>query len=103
MITSLGEEEAGRCAGNLLVFPHFIVSCFSTLPLSAGGGLGSLIVSLPVDLLIGIARQKQQNDMCSQRRLSSAWASTQSDQSSLCAQWVAKDPCSCGQRCGFPG
>ena len=27
-----------------------------------------------------------------QRRLGSAWASTQSDQSSLCAQWVAKDP-----------
>ena len=30
--------------------------------------------------------------MCAQRRLRSAWASTQSDQSSLCAQWVAKDP-----------
>ena len=29
--------------------------------------------------------------LCSQRRLKSAWASTQSDQSSLCAQWVAKD------------
>ena len=26
-----------------------------------------------------------------QARLRSAWASTQSDQSSLCAQWVAKD------------
>ena len=35
--------------------------------------------------------QNQQNDMCAQRRLRSAWASTQSDQSSLCAQWVAKD------------
>ena len=30
--------------------------------------------------------------MCAQRRLRSAWASAQSDQSSLCAQWVAKDP-----------
>ena len=29
---------------------------------------------------------------CAQRRLRSAWASAQSDQSSLCAQWVAKDP-----------
>ena len=28
---------------------------------------------------------------CAQRRLRSAWASAQSDQSSLCAQWVAKD------------
>ena len=30
--------------------------------------------------------------VCTQRRLRSAWASAQSDQSSLCAQWVAKDP-----------
>ena len=31
--------------------------------------------------------------LCAQRRLRSTWASVQSDQSSLCAQWVAKDPC----------
>ena len=30
--------------------------------------------------------------LCNQRRLRSAWASTQSDQSSLCTLWVAKDP-----------
>ena len=30
--------------------------------------------------------------VCTQRRLRSAWASAQSDQSSLCTQWVAKDP-----------
>ena len=30
--------------------------------------------------------------LCAQRRLRSAWASAQSDQSSLCASWVAKDP-----------
>ena len=30
--------------------------------------------------------------LCAKRRLSSAWASVQSDQSSLCALWVAKDP-----------
>ena len=30
--------------------------------------------------------------LCAQRRLRSAWASAQSDKSSLCAQWVAKDP-----------
>ena len=29
--------------------------------------------------------------MCAQRRLKWAWASAQSDQSSLCAQWVAKN------------
>ena len=30
--------------------------------------------------------------LCNQWRLRSAWASAQSDQSSLCAQWVAEDP-----------
>ena len=30
--------------------------------------------------------------VCAQRRLRSAWADAQSDQSSLCVQWVAKDP-----------
>ena len=30
--------------------------------------------------------------LCAQRRLRSAWASAQSDQSTLCAHWVAKDP-----------
>ena len=35
--------------------------------------------------------QNQQNGMYDQRRLRSAWASTQSHQSLLCAQWVAKD------------
>ena len=30
--------------------------------------------------------------LCTQQRLRSAWASAQSDQSSLCAKWVAKGP-----------
>ena len=34
-----------------------------------------------------IAWQNQQNDLCAQRRLRSAWS-----KSSLCAQWEAKDP-----------
>ena len=36
--------------------------------------------------------EKPKKWLCAQRRLRSAWASTQSDQSSLCAQWVAKNP-----------
>ena len=32
------------------------------------------------------------NDLCAQQRLRSTMASAQFDQSSLCAQWVAKDP-----------
>ena len=35
---------------------------------------------------------KPKYGMCAQRRLRLAWASAQSDQFSLCAQWVAKDP-----------
>ena len=34
----------------------------------------------------------QQNDICTQRRLRSAWISAKSDQSSLCAHCVAKGP-----------
>ena len=37
------------------------------------------------------AGQTQQNDLCAQWRLRSAWASPQSDQSLLSALWVAKD------------
>ena len=46
------------------------------------------------------ARKNQQNDLCSPRRLRSAWAFAQSDQSSQCAQWVAEDQMffSCEQR-----
>ena len=35
---------------------------------------------------------KQQKDLCTQRRLRSATASAQSDQSLHCALWQAKDP-----------
>ena len=60
--------------------------------------------SLPLDLSVSILRISTVDDymshvttkptewVCAQRRLRSAWASFQSDQSSLCAQWVAKDP-----------
>ena len=37
-------------------------------------------------------RTTKQNDMCTQRRLRSAWASAQSDQSSLCAQLIVRCP-----------
>ena len=37
------------------------------------------------------ARQHKQNDMCDQRSLRAVWASAQSNQSSLCAVWVAND------------
>ena len=37
-------------------------------------------------------RQNQQYGRCAQWRRRSAWASVQSNQSWLCAQWVANDP-----------
>ena len=36
--------------------------------------------------------KNQQNDLCAHRRLGSAWPYAESDQFSLCAQWLAKDP-----------
>ena len=47
------------------------------------------ICRLEKDALWATSWQNQQNDFCAQRTLRSAWASAQSDQSSLCAQWVA--------------
>ena len=47
---------------------------------------------VPYSNIWAAAWQNQQNDMCAQRRLRSAWASVKSDQSSLCTQWVAKNP-----------
>ena len=46
---------------------------------------------LAVDSTWAAERQNQRYDLCAKQRLRSAWASAQSDQSLLCAQWVAKD------------
>ena len=53
-----------------------------------------LIKLLPSKVLFQLKKiwQNKQNNLCAKLRLRSAWASFQSDQSSLCAQWVAKDP-----------
>ena len=53
---------------------------------------GTNLTCLPPAYNWAASWQNQQNDMCAQQRLRSAWASTQTDQSLLCAQWVAKDP-----------
>ena len=44
------------------------------------------------DLKISHLMTKPTKWLCAQRRLRSAWACAQSDQSSLCTWWVAKDP-----------
>ena len=46
----------------------------------------------PKRFLLSRLMTKPTKWVCAQRRLRSARASSQSDQSSLCAQWVAKDP-----------
>ena len=43
------------------------------------------------DLKISHLMTKPTKWLCAKRRLRSAWASAQSDQSSLCTRWVAKD------------
>ena len=61
----------------------------------AQAGLRICTVSPEPSLFIHIRAaswQNLQNDLCTQRRLRSAWAFAQSDQSSQCAQWVAEDP-----------
>ena len=52
------------------------------------------LVAIIVYCIVDISRDmtKPTNWVCAQRRLRSAWASAESDQSSLCAQWVAMDP-----------
>ena len=60
----------------------------------------AVLTEIHVTLVLGNVKKedlshnmtKPTNWMCAQRRLRSAWASAQSDQSSLCVQWVAKDP-----------
>ena len=51
-----------------------------------------ILSAISLNRIWAAAWQNQQNDLCAQRRLNSAWASAQSDQSSLCTQWVTKDP-----------
>ena len=62
---------------------HIIV--IPVTPLYADLTFTSILLLLPcwIKTKWATARQNQQNDMCAQRRLRSAWASAQSDQSSL--------------------
>ena len=53
---------------------------------------GNLLVLRKLKTNLSHLMTKPTKWLCAQRRLRSAWASAQSDQSSLCAQWVAKDP-----------
>ena len=57
-----------------------------------GGGTSHPVLFLCHILLWTASWQNQQYGICTQRRLRSAWASAQSDQSSLCAHLLAKDP-----------
>ena len=52
----------------------------------------SLVCIYTPYMIWAAAWQNQRKGMCAQRRLRSAWASAQSDQSLLSIQWEAKDP-----------
>ena len=64
--------------------PQYYVSEQLRHPRSLAGAFAVQIMSRLVT--------KPTKRVCAQRRLRSAWASAQSDQSSLSNQWVAKDP-----------
>ena len=51
-----------------------------------------VVIILAYEKVSSHSMTKPTNDLCTQLRLRSAWASTWSEQSSLCALWVAKDP-----------
>ena len=68
------------------------IFCFSFLLSVSREGCASLVRHFMGNAICASARQNQQNGMCAQRRLRSAWASTQSDQSLLRDHFVAKDP-----------
>ena len=51
-----------------------------------------MLATIVTKVLLSGLMTKSTKCMCVKRRLRSAWASAQSDQSSLSAQWVAKDP-----------
>ena len=59
---------------------------------SKGGCPGWSESSLSAQLIWAAKWKKATNWVCAKRRLRLAWASPHSDQSSLCAQWVAKVP-----------
>ena len=65
------------CTGFEIWYPYFYTS---THPSSAFHNSGFTLI-----YIWATARQNQQNDQCTQRRLRSAWASAQADQSLRCA------------------
>ena len=68
----------------------FIVHSFSAGSANNLSLVSLEAVSLPLNI-VASARQNLQNGLCAQQRHRSIWAFAQSDQSSLCAQWVATD------------
>ena len=50
------------------------------------------IINVKLMNIWAAARKKKQNDLCAQQRLGAVAALAQSDQSSLCALRIAKDP-----------
>ena len=66
-------------------FEHFDLQIASYIMMSATYGKSNLLWQATCDKIIWAASwQNQQNGMCTQRRLRSAWASAQSDQSLRC-------------------
>ena len=57
-----------------------------------GLGLSNERILTTAAVILATPSQNQQNGMCAQRRLGSAWASTQSDQSLCCSHEESLGP-----------
>ena len=95
--TSQGSGETARMPR--LNWDFAVTYVVSTIIACAGSYIWAHVLAhiwadAQADLSLHIYRpwQNQQNHLCTQWRLRSAWASTQTHQSSLCSLWVAKDP-----------
>ena len=80
----LTRGRASNCAGSLLAVSVHVVLHFTTVSLSTREGQRFLLWYF-LETFWAAAWQNQQNDLCAQQRLRSAWASAQPDQSSLSA------------------
>ena len=83
-----GSQVSNHCQLGYCL-PCFSILCYARFP--SEFPTFCLLCSDP-SLYLSHLMTKPTKWLCAQRRLRSAWASAQSDQSSLCTHWVAKDP-----------
>ena len=90
MIQSVSKHRSGQVVwSGFALFASLWIHRFMVKP-----NCSNFMIITAIFLCLNLSRLVTKPTMwlCAQRRLRSAWASAQSDQSLLCAQWVAKGP-----------